>query len=103
MPRAGILPLPTSLYIETNQIPFSEVGSDVPNTYPQKITDLTDDERYFHLKDIKNDKYIFYSNVFNMFTDEEIDELKSEWNLEEEYRCLKVKVQLYKRPVSNNQ
>lgn len=90
-------------YIETNQISFSEVGSDVPNTYPQKITDLTDDERYFHLKDIKNDKYIFYSNVFNMFTDEEIDELKSEWNLEEEYRCLQVKVQLYKRLVSSNQ
>ena len=90
-------------YIETNQIPFSEVGSDVPNTYPQKITDLTDDERYFHLKDIKNDKYIFYSNVFNMFTDEEIDELKSEWNLEEEYRCLQVKVQLYKKLVSINQ
>ena len=90
-------------YIEANQIPFSEVGSDVPNTYPQKITDLTDDDRYFHLKDIQSDKYIFYSNVFNMFTDDEIDELKSKWILEKEYRCLQVKVQLYKRPADGYQ
>jgi hypothetical protein len=85
-------------YIESNHIPFSEVGSDVPNTYPQKITDLSDDERYFHLKDIKKDKFIIYSNVFNMFTDEEIDELKNQWIMEKEYRCLQVKVQLFRNP-----
>ncbi len=85
-------------YIENNHIPFSEVGSDVPNTYQQKITHLTDDERYFHLKDINNDQYIFYSNVFNMFTDEEIDELKNHWILEKEYRCIQIKVQLYRNP-----
>ncbi len=85
-------------YIDTSHILFSEVGSDVPNTYPQKITNLTEDERYFHLKDIKSDKYIFYSNVFNMFTDKEVDELKNRWILVKEYRCLQVKVQLYRNP-----
>src|SRR4030042_2565204 len=63
-------------YIETSQIPFSAVGSDVPNTYPQKITNLTHDLRFFHLKDLKSDQYVFYSNVLNMFSDEEIDELQ---------------------------
>ncbi|HJX70963.1 MAG TPA: hypothetical protein VJ346_03395, partial [Bacteroidales bacterium] len=85
-------------YIETSQIPFSAVGSDVPNTYPQKITHLTDDLRFFHLKDLKSDKYVFYSNVINMFSDEEIDELKGQWILEKEYRCMQVKVQLYRNP-----
>ncbi|MBN2215712.1 MAG: hypothetical protein JW723_15895 [Bacteroidales bacterium] len=85
-------------YIETRQIPFSDIGSDVPNTYTQKLTHLTDDERYFHLKDMKTDKYIFYSNIFNMFSDEEIDELKNQWILEKEYRCIQVKVQFYRNP-----
>lgn len=85
-------------YIETRQIPFSEIGSDVPNTYTQKLTNLTDDERYFHLKEMKTDKYVFYSNILNMFSDEEIDALKSQWILEKEYRCIQVKVQLYRNP-----
>ncbi len=85
-------------YIENKQIDFASVGSEVPNTNPQKYYFLNDDERFFPLKDFKKDRYIFYSNVFNMFTDQELDELKNRWILEKEYRCLQVKVQLFQNP-----
>ena len=85
-------------YIEKEHIPFSEIGSDVPNISPQKYLDLTGDERQFHLKDLDKDRFVFYSNIFNMFTDKEIDDLKNQWTLVKEYRCIQVKAQLYKRP-----
>ena len=85
-------------YIENKKINFASVGSEVPNTNPQKYYYLNDDERFFPLKDFKKDTYIFYSNVFNMFTDRELDKLKNQWILVKEYRCLQVKVQLYQNP-----
>jgi hypothetical protein len=84
-------------YIEENEIPFSEIGSDIPNTAQLKYIFLNGDERYFPMKDLKNQNYIFYSNIFNNFTDEELDELKSKWILEKEYCCMQVKVILYKK------
>lgn len=85
-------------YLDEKNIPFSEVGSEIPNTTPLKYIFLNGDERFFPMKDLENQKYIFYSNVFNMFTEEEIDELKNNWILEKEYRCVQVKVQLYRKP-----
>jgi hypothetical protein len=85
-------------YIEDKGIPFSEVGSEIPNTSGIKYIDLSDDDRTFPLKDLKVDKYIFYSNIYNMFTNEEIDELKQNWIPEKEYRCLQVYVRLYRNP-----
>ncbi len=52
---------------------------------------------HFHWADLSKDKYVFYSNICNVFTDEEIDELKNQWLVEKEYRCLQVRVTLYKR------
>ena len=85
-------------YIDNKRIPFSEVGSGIPNTSGLKYTDLSDDERVFPLKDFKKNKYIFYSNIYNMFSDKEIDELKQTWILEKECRCMQVYVRLYRNP-----
>ncbi len=85
-------------YIEEKGISFSDVGSEVPNTAGNKYIDLSDDERIFPLKNFTTHSYIFYSNIYNMFTDEEIDELKNNWILENEYKCIQVNVRLYKNP-----
>jgi hypothetical protein len=82
-------------YIEERKIPFEKIGSEVPNISVFKFIDLSDDERRFTRADLQTHEYVFYSNVFNMFTDEEIDELNNNWAIEKEYRCLQVFVRLY--------
>ncbi len=85
-------------YIENKGISFNDVGSEVPNTAVVKYIDLSNDNRQFPLKNFNTHRYIFYSNIYNMFSDEEIDELKNNWLVEKEYRCLQVYVRLYKNP-----
>jgi hypothetical protein len=85
-------------YIDSRNIPFSEVGSGIPNTSGIKYTDLSGDNRVFPSKDFEKNNYIFYSNIYNMFSDEEIDELKNNWILEKEYRCMQVYARLYRNP-----
>jgi hypothetical protein len=85
-------------YIDEKGISFNDIGSDIPNTSGNKYIDLSDDERQFPLKNFAKHRYILYSNIYNMFTDEEIDELKNDWILEKEYKCLQVNVRLYKNP-----
>jgi hypothetical protein len=85
-------------YIERNHIPVEETGSKTPNTSIIDYIELNGDHRAFLEADLTLDHYVFYSNVFNMFTDEEITRLKREWLVEKEYRCLQVRVTLYRNP-----
>jgi hypothetical protein len=85
-------------YIDEQEIPFNKVGSEVPNVTQLKFVDLSTDERFFPKKDFRIHEYIFYSNVYNMFTDEELKELKEKWIPVNEFRMLQVRVTLYKRP-----
>lgn len=84
-------------YIDQNHIPVSETGSRTPNTSVIDNIDLNGDQRAFPWADLAKDKYVFYSNICNVFTDQEIDELKNHWLVEKEYRCLQVRVTLYRR------
>jgi hypothetical protein len=85
-------------YIDDKHIPFERIGSEIPNTYAIEFIELNGDERSFSRADLRQNQYVFYSNVFNMFTDEEIDQLKTNWVVEKEYRCLQVYVRLYRNP-----
>lgn len=85
-------------YIEEQGIPFEKIGSEVPNNGKLKYIDLVDDDRSFPKKDFKKQEYIFYSNIYNMFTDEELEELKNQWILVKEFRMMQVYVALYKKP-----
>lgn len=85
-------------YIEEKEIPFGDIGTESPNTIIFKYIDANDDERFFKRADLNRDHYIFYSNIFNMFTDAETDTLKSKWIMEKEYQCLQVSVRLYRNP-----
>lgn len=84
-------------YIGQHHIPVSETGSRTPNTSIIDNIDLNGDPRAFPWADLAKDKYVFYSNICNVFTDKEIDELKNKWLVEKEFRCLQVRVTLYKR------
>ena len=86
-------------YIDQHHIPVSETGSRTPNTAIIDYIELNGDQRSFPWADLSKDKYVFYSNICNVFTDEEIDELKTYWLVEKEYRCLQVRVTLYKRKI----
>jgi hypothetical protein len=85
-------------YIDDQNIPFTSIGSDTPNTTKMKFVDLSDDERSFQIKDFNNNQYIFYSNIYNTFTDSELQVLKENWIPVKEFRLLQVYVKLYKNP-----
>jgi len=85
-------------YIDEKNIPFSEIGSEVPNVSKLKFIDLSKDDRAFSVKDFKLNEYIFYSNIYNEFTDQELQELKEKWMVVKEFKMLQVRVTLYKSP-----
>jgi hypothetical protein len=85
-------------FMDAQQIPLDQTGSEVPNTVPIDFIELNGDRRSFHRADLKIDRFVFYSNIYNMFTDEELEQLKQEWFVVKEYRCLRVKVILYRNP-----
>jgi hypothetical protein len=85
-------------YIDEKGIPYEKIGSEVPNAGKRKYIDLTDDERSFTKKNLEVCDYIFYSNIYNMFSDDFLYELKHEWEIVREYRLLQVRVTLYKNP-----
>ena len=85
-------------YIDDEQIPFESVGTTFPNIASMKYTDLTDDERTFSDKDLRSNKYVFYSNVFNEWIVDELIELHENWELEKEFSSMNIYVQLYKNP-----
>jgi hypothetical protein len=84
-------------YIEDQNIPFNQVGSGTPNTAAIMFIEANNDERAFPGANLKTQQYVFYSNLFNMFTDEEIDELNHHWQVVKEYRCMQVYVRLYRK------
>jgi len=85
-------------YMDKNNINPEETGTCFPNTGQIDEKDLSGDKRFFAEKDLTSNNYIFYSNIFNDFSDAELKELKEEWGKIEEFRFLLVKVILYKNP-----
>ncbi|GAA4309240.1 hypothetical protein GCM10023183_26340 [Nibribacter koreensis] len=85
------------LYLDQQQIPWQAVGTDFPNVAPPSKTDLSSEARMLAPKDLATQSYILYSNVFNGFTDQELDALASNWTVEKELRKGQVYMRLYKR------
>lgn len=82
-------------YLEEEGIALERVGTAFPEIGPLKFKDLSEESAGFKAKDFSQDSYILYSNIMNDFTDEEIDELRSEWKLI--YRSVRwnIKMELY--------
>ena len=87
-------------FIEEKKIDFQAVGTDFPNNIPLKYIDLTGDTRSFGSieKGIGNFRYVFYSNVFNGFSDGELNELSRNWKVVNRLDRGMVKVILYENP-----
>ena len=77
-------------------IAINQTGSDFPNTFPDKVTMLTEDTTCFLPKDLSKNKFILQSNIMNGFTDAELKELKSDkWYMLLEYKKAGVYMRLY--------
>lgn len=63
--------------IASSNISFTEVGSFFPNIASTKFIDLSETDMEFTEANLKSDKFILYSNVYNV-DDEYIDELFNE-------------------------
>jgi hypothetical protein len=87
-------------YIDRQHINYPEVGTGFPNNIPLKFIDLIADTRSFGSKEDKmeNFRYVYYSNVFNGFSDAELIALQSEWKVIKALRRGQVKVILYENP-----
>jgi hypothetical protein len=87
-------------YINLQHINYAEVGTDFPNNIPLEYIDLNEDTRSLGSKEdhMENFRYIFYSNVFNGFSDAELNALQSEWKVVRTLHRGQVKVILYENP-----
>lgn len=83
-------------YMNQNNIKIEETTSSFPNTAQIKYLELNNDTTSFKIKDSKTDKYIFYSNINNDFSDSEIDKFNKTYILLKEYKSMGVFVKLFK-------
>jgi len=85
-------------YMYQKDIKLSETGSTFPNLGKLKYFDISDNEDSFAELNLNTNRYVFYSNVYNDFSDNELYELSHSWRKLKEYRCLQVRVTLYEKP-----
>jgi len=88
-------------FIDRQNIPFSSIGSGFPESDASYYIDLSNNHDLFDSCDFSKNEYVFYSNVMNNFSDNELDELEKSWTITQSYKKGNVEVILYKRPVKN--
>lgn len=86
-------------YLNKKDIPFSEIGSSFPNIGPMKYIDLSNENSGFSPYDLNRQNYILYSNIYNDFTDKDIQQLKNSWIVEKEWSSRGVKIILYRKSI----
>lgn len=85
-------------YLNTENINLQTVGTAFPNIGNLKNFDPSSSDDGFKKYDLKEDQYIFYSNIYNDFTDQELEALSSStWKEEKHLQYFPVCVILYKR------
>lgn len=88
-------------FFNRNKIDFHAVGVGFPMYASSKYIDITNDTCHFESIDFKRNKWIVYSNIFNL-TDDEIHNCKS-WILVDEFQQGSVFMQIYKNPNYNHE
>ena len=83
-------------YMDDNNILVEEVACVFPNTAEFKLMELNSDLRKHQIKDLKVNKYVLYSNVYNDYVIEEIMQLENEFILIKEFKKHGVFIRLYK-------
>jgi hypothetical protein len=85
-------------YIKNESIPYTEIGSFFPNLGSFKNTDLINDNVSFKEADPGSDKFILFSNIFNL-PDSELRILKNRdiWDIRYEIKRRGIYMILFKR------
>jgi hypothetical protein len=84
-------------YIDEQQIPYEAIGTVFPNIGPHETYDLLGKKEGFVRKDWAQNQYIFYSNVYNDFSDEELLDLEANWKVMQTYEFGGIEVLLYQK------
>jgi hypothetical protein len=84
-------------YIEQNNIPYNTVGADFPDSYEDRHLTLSNKKWLFPEKDLAKHTYILYANVCNEFSDQELLELQTSWEVIKTEKLLTVEMILYKK------
>ncbi len=85
-------------YIEQQNIDFQSIGTAFPNINTGENLLLNGDKRQFIEKDFVQNKYILVSNIFNDFSEKDIENLEQEWILIQDKKQGGVWMRLYKSP-----
>ena len=85
-------------FIDEKKIPYENIGTEFPNKGAFDFYDLSQRTEGFAEKDFETNDYIFYSNVMNDFTDEELHQLGVNWQLIKSFKRGFIEVNLYKNP-----
>lgn len=85
-------------YLKERKIAHGRVGTGFPESSSTYSIDFSAENQSFKSIDLTKNEYIFYSNVINDFSDEELDELEKSWTKVKSYKKGNVEVVLYKRP-----
>jgi hypothetical protein len=83
-------------YIKKEGIPMGNISSVFPNEVSFDIIDLSNDTTRFNGKMLKS-PFVFYSNVYNDYSDDDLDELKLKWKKKKEFCKGQVRVTLYEK------
>ncbi len=84
-------------FMKEHKVDISETGSVFPNSGKLKYLDLSESTKSFAEKDLNKNKYVFYSNVFNDFSDNEINKLKQDFKLIKKNESFGVFISFYKK------
>lgn len=84
-------------YIHTRNLKTEVIGTTFPNKIGTQFTDLSKDSFQFKDKDLAKDSMVFQSNIMNDFSEDELAELQTKWQLEKEVKNLWIYGRLYKR------
>lgn len=86
-------------FMDEANIDKSTVGFDFPGGYEQRFLDLSQETWFFPEVNFQSQRYILYSNVVNEFTDEELIDLKQNWQILHSENSITVKFILYQKPL----
>ncbi len=86
-------------FIDNQKISHTDIGTAFPNLRSFSLVDLSNDTALssFARLDLNKNHYVFYSNVMNELTGEELDELKNHWQVVHILRGGQIEVILYKK------
>lgn len=84
-------------FLEKEKIPQDSVGAAFPMIGSMEILELNGRSEGFRKKDFENDRYILYSNIYNDFSDDELDRLETDFEIEKAFYRNRVCMILYKR------